>query len=348
MEGAAPDEYPLRYRFAFTGDAAAYFRIWIVSLCLSLLTLGVYSAWGKVRKRRYLQTHTRLDGDGLDYRASPLAILRGRVLAILFLGGFALATHFFPLAQLGFLLLVGVLSPWIVVAAARFNAHNTTYRNVAFAFDGRVREAAGVILGGALIVVVSLGLAYPWYRMRRARFVAANHRYGVTPFSTHLDTGEFYLTYLIALVMFGGVVAAGIGSSMLGAIAGKGAGVAPGVVAGVLLTIAVYAAYIAIYAYLRARTLNLIANGTTVGPVHLESTLRARTLAWIYISNVVAILLTLGLATPWATVRIARYRAQCLAARTDAPLATLSAGGSPGATATGSEVSDLFDVDVAL
>ena len=32
--------------FSFTGRAGEYFRIWIVSLCLSLLTLGIYSAWG--------------------------------------------------------------------------------------------------------------------------------------------------------------------------------------------------------------------------------------------------------------------------------------------------------------
>jgi uncharacterized membrane protein YjgN (DUF898 family) len=75
------------FRFAFTGRSGEYFRIWIISLCLSLLTIGVYSAWGKVRKRRYLYAHTKLDGTGFDYRASPLAILRGRVLRCSFSAG---------------------------------------------------------------------------------------------------------------------------------------------------------------------------------------------------------------------------------------------------------------------
>jgi uncharacterized membrane protein YjgN (DUF898 family) len=48
------------YRFAFTGRSGEYFRIWIVSLSLSVLTLGIYSAWGKVRKKRYLYSHTEL------------------------------------------------------------------------------------------------------------------------------------------------------------------------------------------------------------------------------------------------------------------------------------------------
>ena len=76
-------------RFGFTGKTADYFRIWAVSLCLSLLTLGVYSAWGKVRKRRYLYAHTRLDGSGFDYHATPVAILKGRVIALLLFGGLA-------------------------------------------------------------------------------------------------------------------------------------------------------------------------------------------------------------------------------------------------------------------
>ena len=36
------------YRFDFTGRTGEYFRIWVVSLSLSVVTFGIYSAWGKV------------------------------------------------------------------------------------------------------------------------------------------------------------------------------------------------------------------------------------------------------------------------------------------------------------
>jgi uncharacterized membrane protein YjgN (DUF898 family) len=49
------------YRFDFIGRTGEYFRIWVVSLFLSVVTLGIYSAWGKVRKKRYLYSHTELD-----------------------------------------------------------------------------------------------------------------------------------------------------------------------------------------------------------------------------------------------------------------------------------------------
>ena len=66
----------------FSGSAAEYFRIWVVNLFFSLATLGVYSAWAKVRKKRYFYGATRLDGDTFDYFASPKAILYGRIIAV--------------------------------------------------------------------------------------------------------------------------------------------------------------------------------------------------------------------------------------------------------------------------
>ena len=66
-------------------------------------------------------------------------------------------------------------------------------------------------------------------------------------------------------------------------------------------------AYIVAYAYIRARTLNLMANATIIGPMRLRSTLRVRPLAWIYASNIVAILATVGLAIPWATIRVETF-----------------------------------------
>ena len=170
------------YPFEFTGRTSEYFRIWAVSLCLSLATLGIYSAWGKVRKRRYLYAHTRLAGSGFDYRAAPLAILKGRAIALALFGGFALAGHVVPQVQLALLALLALLAPWIVVASSRFNARNSTYRNVAFAFDGTVREAAKVLLGFGALAIVTLGLLWPWFRMRRARFIVERHRFGATPF----------------------------------------------------------------------------------------------------------------------------------------------------------------------
>jgi uncharacterized membrane protein YjgN (DUF898 family) len=348
---AVPPAQPqlFTYRVAFTGRASEYFRIWVVSLFLSLVTLGVYSAWGKVRKRRYLYAHTRLDGTGFDYRAAPLAILRGRVIALLLFGGLALGGHFVPWVQLAFIVILILLTPWIVVAAARFNARNSTWRNVPFAFDGSVGEAARIFLGGTLIAIVTLGLAYPWFRMRRARFIAGRHRFGSTPFAAQLATGDFAVMYVLALIALAGVFVldmfftVGLLVATGGAKGGEPPAFTPFVTIGLT-----YLFYLVIFAFVRARTINLILDGTTVGPIRLAGSLTGGAMTWLYLSNIVAIIVTAGLATAWATIRMARYRAHTLTLRSFAPLDVFGAGAGAAATATGSEVSDLFDVDVSL
>ena len=67
--------------FAFTGSGGEYFRIWIVNLLLSVITLGIYSAWAKVRRLRYFYGHTSVAGGTFGYHASPIAILKGRLIA---------------------------------------------------------------------------------------------------------------------------------------------------------------------------------------------------------------------------------------------------------------------------
>ena len=326
------------YPFEFTGSAAEYFRIWIISLCLSLFTLGIYSAWGKVRKRRYLYAHMRVAGSGFEYLASPLAILKGRVIALALFGGIAVAGHFSPIAQLAFIVLLLLLLPWLVVATARFNARNSAWRSIRFAFDGRVGEAARVLLGLGLLAGLTLGILFPYSRMRRARFIVGLHRFGATGFATSFKSGPFYGAYLAALGMLIVVSIVVVGGGMLMKSA----------TAAIVMIAATYTCYIAVFAYVRARTGNITFNGTSVGPLQLASTLRWRDMAWIYLSNIVAILATVGLATAWATIRITRYRAARLAVVARAPIGTLVAAEGGNASAAGSEVSDLFDVDVSL
>src|SRR5437867_12462369 len=78
----------------FTGRGSEYFRIWVVNLLLTLLTVGLYSAWAKVRKATYFRHNTWLDGHVFDYHGNPVAILRGRLVAVVLLTGYTWAFQF--------------------------------------------------------------------------------------------------------------------------------------------------------------------------------------------------------------------------------------------------------------
>ena len=52
--------------FQFTGTGGEYFKIWIVNILLSIVTLGIYSAWAKVRRKQYFYGNTRVAGSALQ------------------------------------------------------------------------------------------------------------------------------------------------------------------------------------------------------------------------------------------------------------------------------------------
>ena len=70
---AATEAAAVRYPFRFTGSGGEYFRIWLVNVLLSIVTLYVYSAWAKVRTNRYFHGNTVLDGSSFEYHARPPA-----------------------------------------------------------------------------------------------------------------------------------------------------------------------------------------------------------------------------------------------------------------------------------
>jgi uncharacterized membrane protein YjgN (DUF898 family) len=76
--GVEIQQYPVQ----FHGSAGEYFKIWIVNLALTILTLGIYSAWAKVRSSRYFLGNTELAGYRFGYVADPFYILKGRLLLV--------------------------------------------------------------------------------------------------------------------------------------------------------------------------------------------------------------------------------------------------------------------------
>jgi hypothetical protein len=107
--------------FVFHGNPREYFRIWIVNTLLTLLTLGLYSAWAKVRKRRYLRGNTELMGHRFDYVADPRRILAGNVLVALMFLAYMVVGEVYPMVRVGALVVGLALLPWVVVRSLAFN-----------------------------------------------------------------------------------------------------------------------------------------------------------------------------------------------------------------------------------
>src|SRR6185503_14365248 len=182
--------------FQFAGEAGEYFRIWIVNLCLSVLTLGVYSAWAKVRRKRYFYGSTLLNGSAFEYLGNPVAILKGRIIVAVAFGAYALLKEVHALFALAMIIVISVALPWIIQRALQFNARNSAHRNVRFGFRGTKMDIFGLLLIGGLLVPLTLGLAYPFYFCMKRRIFVENSAYGNRKFSFSATTGDYYVAAL--------------------------------------------------------------------------------------------------------------------------------------------------------
>jgi uncharacterized membrane protein YjgN (DUF898 family) len=91
----------------------------------------------------------------------------------------------------------------------------------------------------------------------------------------------------------------------------------------------------------------VVYNNLEVGDLFFKSDLKLGRMASLYITNTLAIIATLGLAVPWARIRMARYRAATLTLVTSS-FDEFVAASTAGEQAYGEGVSDVFGWDLGL
>jgi uncharacterized membrane protein YjgN (DUF898 family) len=430
-------------QLTFTGKTSEYFGIWIVNLLLTILTLGIYSAWAKVRRKKYFYQNTLIDNVGFDYHAKPIAILKGRIIAFIFFIGYVFGGQIHPFVSMFFMLLFFIALPWLVVRSSLFNARNTSHRGLRFDFIGKVGQAAIVFLLLPVVAAISLWLLFPYASHQKNKFLMGNHLFGSSRFEMQAKVSSFYKVYLIVFIP---VIIAVIGIIAAIAIpayhqytkkAAEHADISVPYAVGfvsqqpakqiilaaneteesvyrvervysenapseavvvedeasmpeadaeaydsmkektledkiverekssekslenlllhpkkmlfTLLGFLLYVLFIfGFMGYLKARISNLVWNNTTLDHLSFRSSLRARDYIWIYFTNIVAIVLTFGLATPWAQVRLARYRASKLQVVGDVDFDKFVGEKKEAMKATGEEIADFFDADFSF
>lgn len=363
VQGAPSRELKLQ----FHGTGREYFRIWIVNLSLTLLTFGVFSAWAKVRKKRYFYSHTAIDGTPFQYLGQPIPILKGRIVAAIVFFIYYLCSHFF-IPALPYIALVGLaLAPWVIVRSAGFNARYSAYRNMTFSFEATYVDAAKTIYAWGLIPALVLGamfqwrgsllaagvlfgimgLTFPWWVRRLKHFIVSHTSYGGERGEFRATTGQFYKVYLKAglfttLIMIVIMVPIGFVIKLLFSAN------AHSPLLFLLPLLGVYLGYAGSFAYVQAHIANTIWDGSRLGPLRFQSNMRARDLLRLYFTNLIGILVSLGLLIPWAVMRTLKYRTDRMRVIADGELDDFRGGDVSAVRAAGAELGEFFELDLSL
>lgn len=364
----------------FTGSGREYFGIWIVNILLTILTLGIYTAWAKVRTRKYFYNNTRVDGAIFDYHANPIAILKGWAIVVVVLIIYQVVFSYNPVYGISMMAVIMAFIPWAMVRSRVFNMLNTSYRNVRFYFEREYKELytifliapIPIIIGYGLIMyqsiitaesgevvnmdvmglggmLVSVGfLLLPYFTHRFYCFIISNSSFGRTRFETSSEVGSFYVIYIKGTLL-GLLVAVILGLLFWGGISLKDTDndLLAAILIGAAILVYVFGLYYVMY-YIEASKLNEIWGKTSIDDNKFVSKLTAWGFTWLILSNTFLIVLTLGIFIPWATVRMTRYRLNNLVLEVNGDMDNFIAKGREEMGALGAELGDAMDFEISL
>ncbi|GGY79915.1 hypothetical protein GCM10011613_26130 [Cellvibrio zantedeschiae] len=340
-----------RHQFLFSGVGFEYFKIWIVNILLSIVTIGIYSAWAKVRNKQYFYGNTHIADATFEYTAEPIKILKGRLIAFALYVALAFSGHISPILSLVVSILFLVFLPWIIVNSLKFNARHTSYRNIPFRFHGTIGGALKVFIGWPILGILSLGILFPFVWKKQTQYITNNHSYSAEPFVFDVHVKEYYKMLLIligATVVFAIVFAMVVGGSVM-AMVGMGGDFDPAAVLTVIPIILGYLAfYFALGAYVVVAMANIHWNNTKLQNHQFESDWAVLSYLGLIVTNTLGILLTLGLFIPFAKVRAAAYKANHTALVVAGDLDGFIANKLEESNSLAEGVHDLFDIDISI
>jgi uncharacterized membrane protein YjgN (DUF898 family) len=307
-------------RLTFHGSGGTLFGIYVVNILLTIVTLGLYRFWGKVKVRRFMLSQTAFEGDRFAYHGTGKELLLGFVKALLFVGlpitamntaarlsgdlKILIASHVVTYA------LVFTFIPIAMVGARRYRMSRISWRGIRFSFRGRAWTYVKIFMLATLLNALTFTLYYPFFEVRQQAFMVSNSYFGRRPFRFDGRGRDLLGIHVVAL----------------------------------LLLVPTLGMYLFWY---HAKKTRYIWNHTSFETARFRSTMTGGALLVQSLVNLLLLIVSLGLAWPWVTIRRTRFEFSCLSV--EGPLDLAGIVQEPQlATATGDALSSLLGADVGF
>jgi uncharacterized membrane protein YjgN (DUF898 family) len=251
----------------------------MVNAFLTIITLGIYHFWGKVRVRNYLMSQTEFEGDRFAYHGTGKELLIGFLKAAVVFGSFYLLLNAIPylagtVAKVAaFVLAYSLLLTFIPVAmvgSRRCRLSRVSWRGVRFSFRGEMVDFIKIFLKGTLLTVITLGFYTPIFDVKRYAFMASHSYFGNQKFEFDGQGMDLFGSYILAALL-------------------------------TLPTLGLY------WFWFMAKKQRYLWDHTTIGAARFHSTVTGGALLLLSLGNLFLLIFTLGLGWPWIMARNIRF-----------------------------------------
>lgn len=292
------------------------FGLYLKTFLLSIITLGIYSFWGRTEIRRYLHSSLLAGDDRFAWHGTGKELLLGWLKAMGFLTIFYCI--YFILAMTdkargpiigAIFLYAGLFAvlPWVLVGVQRYRLSRTSLRGIHFSSTAKAGEFAKVYYKGLLFTIFTLGFYSPWFLNDIHGYMLRNSYYGDQPFGYDGQGKDLFGSYVIFILLL---------------------------IPSLYLTGFWYA----------AKQHRYYADHTTLGSARFHGTMRGRDLLLLTIVNALLVIFTLGFGFPWAVLRTIRFSCGVLTLENFAGFEGFQQRISA-ATATGEGMAGILEID---
>jgi uncharacterized membrane protein YjgN (DUF898 family) len=259
------------YRLSYHGEGGAFFLVLLKNILLTIITLGIYAAWAKTARRKYIWSNIELHGQRFVYTGTGqeifIAYLKVAGVYLLLFGipailQVAVSKEAAAIAQVLFGLTIVFLIPFAIYWSRAYLLSRTQWRGIRFGLVEGAGPFAKTFIGGYLLTLVTLGIYGPFWVNNLQRIMVNNTRLGSEPF------------------LYDGVGKELFWISIKGALL-------------TLVTLGIYGFW------LRATLQRYYLEHTRFSGARGRSELTGGFLLKIFLLNLVVTTLTLGLAFPW-------------------------------------------------
>ncbi len=296
-------------KLSFHGSGGSLFGIQIVNLFVTLVTLGIYSFWGRVKVRKYMLSQSDFAGDRFAYHGTGKELLIGWLKAVVIIGVPIVALMLLSTGALIYVVFA-LFMPVAVVNARRYRLNRTSWRGVRFSFRGGVMEFFKISIKGWLLTAVTLGIAYPIWQNWRQQFLITRSYFGNRQFDYDGNGKDLLWSFVLNILLS-------------------------------LPTIGLC------WVWYWAKLQRYYWEHTRFGGRNFSSTVTGGGLLGLLLGNLALLIITLGIAWSWVLVRNAQFFLGHL--HLDGPLQTATImQEAQAANATGDALSGFFDLDFDL
>ena len=339
---------------AFSGQGAELFGIMIVNFVFTILTLGIYHFWGKVKVRKYLWSHSNILGSPLEYTGNGLELFTSFLIVFVCLMVYSMVVSAVPLLAILALPALFWAIYFAMYRSIRFRLTRTRWRGIYANLSGSAASFANNVIFLAIGNIICLGFLTPYMTARLYRLVLNNVYWGDMKFSFNGTAQPLYKSFFIGMgvAIVAVILLAVLGSGYFMILTGPGlrSGAYSPDHAILMLMLLYLGAVLAValgFLYYVACKIQWFYNNLSLPGARFTCGLPASTFISLYVTNVLLLAFTLGFGYAWVIVRTLRCLTAAAVYQGELDIDAMHQNAQP-IPKRGDGLLDALDLDVAF